>query len=184
MQPTHQSTPTLALALTEAAHTSFLATTRPFTPCQSIFSLLLEKEAEFGALEQLELSPSAEIIAVREEGRYVSVPFRDTNLHQFVFSLSGDPLENLGEMTVPRGTLAICLSYAVAMSPRIVNADGSLGSTFEYSRDSMIRATTTLASDGTHWSSLSPGTNDSFQTQELWNTVPLLMGEVFRRSLS
>lgn len=185
MQPTHQSTPTLALALTEAAHTSFLATTKPFTPSMCFYSLLLEKDANFGSLELLELSPSSKIVGSREGECYVSVPFGDTELQQFVFSLEGDPQERLGEMKVPRGTIAMCLSYTVVMSPRIINPDGSLGSAFEFSRFSMIRATTALTADGTHWTAMSPGQEENFEaTQELWNELPLLMGEVFRRSFN
>ena len=175
----------MALPLVEGSHKSFLATTKPFTPSMCFYSLLLEKHTEFGALEQLELSPSSRITAVRSGDNYVSTPFADTDLHQFVFSLEGDPVERLGEMRVPKGTLAMCLSYTVVMSPRIINPDGSLGSAFEFSRFSMIRATTALTADGTHWSAMSPGQDENFETtQELWNELPLLMGEVFRRSFN
>lgn len=182
MEQTHQSTRTVALNLVEAAHTSFISATKPFTPTRCFYNLLFEKDVNLGPLEQLELSPTSEISAVQKGDHYVSVPFGDTDSHQFVFSLEGDPLDRLSEMKVPKGTQAMCLSYGVVMSPRIVNPDGSLGSTFEFSRMSMIRATTALSADGTHWTALSPGEHEAILTQELWNSVPLLMGEVFRRS--
>lgn len=184
MQPTSNNPATLALTLTELIHNSYLANTKHSAPNHRFFNLILKKDVNLGPLELLELSPCSEILAEHVNGQYTMDPFVDPELKHWVFGLSGEPLESLSQMKLPEGTMAIGLSYTMELSPRLVNADGSSGTEFDFVRKTFIRATTSVSADGTHWSSLTPDSNQSLQTQEFWNPIPVLMKDMFRRSMT
>ena len=184
MQPSTPVITTLALNLAETCQRSYLKVTTPFTPSEFYYSLVFDQEVEFGPLEQLELCPNTQIIARQEDGQYMITPFRDTELRLFCFTLFGNPFEYLRQMKVPKGTQAMSLSYAVELTPRLVNPDGSMGPSFDPAGESMIRATTSVSADGTHWSILMPGNSGEFSTQQDWNPIPGILRDVFARSMN
>jgi len=159
-----------------------LANTKHSAPNHRFFNLIFKKDVKLGPLDLLELSPCSEILAVHVDGEYTMDPFFDPELKHWVFGLSGEPLEALSQMKLPEGTMAIGLSYTMELTPRLVNADGRSGTEFDFVRKTYIRATTSVSADGTHWSSFTPSSTQSIQTQEHWNPIPALMKEIFRRS--
>ena len=63
----------------------------------------------------LELCPTGQLIAPRENGRFISYGYLD-GWDQFFFSVPGDPLEQLREMTLPAGSEALAFSGLVKVA--------------------------------------------------------------------
>ena len=78
-----------------------------------IFSVLLPETTDLGPISLLEISRSWPLIAaIDKDGTAVALQFKDTPWINFVYSVMNDNInEQLEEMTLPKGALALSLSF-------------------------------------------------------------------------
>jgi hypothetical protein len=78
-----------------------------------IFSVLLPESTDLGPISLLEISRSWPLIAaIDKDGTAVALQFKDTPWVHFVYSVKNDDInEQLEEMTLPRGALALSFSF-------------------------------------------------------------------------
>jgi hypothetical protein len=174
LDPTHDN----AFRLATVQHIFVELFTKAFEPIQTVVSLLLEPGVTIGPMELLDLSPNTKLKLQNDFGHPTPDKFLETELQMYSFSPEIEAPSFLAEMKVPKGTVAMSMSYSMTFDMAIADLSEM---TEEFSLPSM-RATTALTADGTHWSFLTPGDCDYVKTQEIWNPIPLQMGQVFNRS--
>lgn len=88
-----------------------------------IYSMLLPHDVEIDTIAQLEISRSWHLIAaIDTDGTAITTPFRDTQWTQFIYSMKNDDInDQLREMTLPRGALALSLSFEMLVERVFLN---------------------------------------------------------------
>jgi hypothetical protein len=101
------------LECTHRAYLGIAHKTNPQECIRHIYSTVLPESADLGPISLLEISPSWPLVApIDETGLGVASQFRDTPWLNFVFSVkSGEIDQQLREMTLPRGAVALSLSF-------------------------------------------------------------------------
>lgn len=113
----------------QATHKAYLGVPEKAYPkdCnRHIYSVLLPHETEIGTIAMLEISRSWPLIAaIDTDGTAITTPFRDTPWMHFIYSLNNDDFDDqLREMTLPRGSLALSFSFEMLVELLSLN-DGT-----------------------------------------------------------
>ena len=120
MARTHQPDTTDLRVFATMIHHAFTRT-REGATTRHMFSILIDRSAVMGPLELLGLSPLREIKTAKVGDQYVSIPFPGSDLVVWPFTILGNPLEQLRNMTLPRG--AVALGVALETTVKLVPCD-------------------------------------------------------------
>lgn len=165
-----------------AVHQAYLMSRKPDGSGLHIFSLLAGPDTEIGPFEQLELAPTAKIIAPTPDGSFLKIPLQKTPWVQIPFSTRMDPEDQLVDMRLPKGTLAFGLACTVGMAPRLPGENGEMFGSIDESKMMIVHTTTTVANDGRVFSLLTTEDGTTSAPDGLWSHIPIVMKGVVQRS--
>ena len=127
----------------------------PSSEAGHVFNALVPKGTDMtDPLTCLELSPSGKILAPFDENGFITINLTD-EWDIFLFAIEGNPLQQLQEMTTPRGCGALAISIATSIpwiqdeetkTPGAVEAPKFLYSTKIVARDGRAFTMTTTPS--------------------------------------
>ncbi len=132
-------------------------------------------------LTTLAISPTRNLIAPMENGNLKSFPFTD-KWDQIFFTMLGDPVEQLKEMTLPKGTLALAFSGLIELTKTAVAPDesGALSPSDPTVVDAFM--TVAVARHGRGITILTPAGEPTFRPDDIASPVGVVMREVLLRT--
>jgi len=132
-------------------------------------------------LTALAISPTLNLIAPMENGFLKTFRFTD-KWDQVFFTMLGDPVEQLKEMTLPKGTLALAFSGLVELTKTTVAPDesGALTPSDPTVVDAFM--TVAVARHGRGVTILTPAGEPTFRPDDIASPVGVAMREVLLRT--
>jgi hypothetical protein len=167
--------------LTTSTHYGCLETMNDESAIKHGFVALVPRGTDMNdPMVALELCPIGQLVAPRKDGRFISFDYTEM-WDQFFFSISGDPLQQLRDMTLPAGSAALTFSGLVQLArpQRVINNKATKSSTPELI-DAFL--TMSVARQGKELTLMTKSGQSSVHTIQTASPIKVAMREVLIRS--
>jgi hypothetical protein len=166
--------------LTTSTHYGCLETMNDESAIKHGFVALIPRGTAINPMVALELCPIGQLVAPHKDGRFISFDYTEM-WDQFFFSISGDPLQQLRDMTLPAGSPALTFSGLVKLArPQRVSNNKATKSSTPEAIDAFL--TMSVARHGKELTLMTKTGQSSVQKIQTASPIKVAMREVLIRS--